>query len=1022
MVNKRFSMGPVRERKSPCTIWNDIVALLFLTATIPIAQAGELHLTETCGHRQHAQAPETDAVQYGRGLPVDLIHVKIEIAINMDEEFVTGVVSNTFEVIAEPVSEIALDSVDLDIASVKLSDGTACDFEVTTDKLSVFLPEPLAPGSIETLVVTYSGRPSKGLYFRTQRMGYARPEVQLWSNGEPAESRHWFPTYDFPNDKATSEVFATVEEPFIALSNGEHVSTFPVDGQAARTYHWRQTYPHSTYLITLVIGEFDVVDDSRFDVPILYYVQKGRGDEARLSLGKTPEMIRFFEDKIGVAYPFAKYGQVAVTDFIWGGMENTSLTTLSERTIHDAAAHLTYSSDSLVAHEAAHQWWGNLLTCRDWSHLWLNEGFATYFDALFVEEDKGQEDFQYAMLENARRYRPVDRDDKRGPVVVRPPVHGSGAEAMFGVRVYEKGAWILHMIRSDLGDELFFRAMNVYATRFSAGVVETNDLLRTLEEVSGRSMERFFDQWVYHGGYPEFDIDYSWENETQRARVSLKQTQIVDENTPLFHAKTTIRFIGNEFAHDEALEMSSLEETVYVALPGRPLFVSFDPEGNLLKRAVFKKSKHMLLAQLEKAPSILSRIDAAHGLRNHKTDNVTEALGRALSGDAFWGVRVEAARILGDVDNRMAALLLATGYSQENARIRLAVVEALGNTTAPDAASTLLKALSDDSPYVVAAAIRSLGRLDHQHAVGAITRTLSQDSHNEVIRSAALSALASLRSEKSLGTLIDYTKPKRPRMSRGSSITALGQLGSHLQDKERARGALLELLNDPAPRIRSSVLGALGTLGDPSVIPDLQQFISQSNNQSEKDQGRRAIRRIRSARTQGEEVKGLREELTEFEEAQEELSRRLDDLEAQLKAVKSLSAGRQAAKEVIRTPEVLVSEPSADLSPLEPPQTEPETRIESTDQVEERRTPVGETSGWTVQIGLFSVRDNAEGVKREIDTKSPYVADVIASDVGPGFRVIVGWFETAEAAGKVRRALNESFSFSDSFIRSLNRR
>ena len=1019
MLKKWLSSGPDGQAAPRNCHWCGIVLFVLLVVLCQVSYGLEQLYTEACGHRWYAPPPGADSVQYGRGLPFDLLHVKIEIAINMENESVSGVVSNTLEVIAEPVGEIVLDSVDLDIASVTLSDGRACAYEVTTDKLKIYLPEPLAPGATETLSVAYSGRPSKGLYFRTQRMGYAPEEVQLWSNGEPAESRHWFPTYDFPNDKATSEVIATVAEPFIALSNGEHVSTFPNDSDGTRTYHWRQDYPHSTYLITLVTGEFDVVDDSRFDVPVLYYVQKGKGAEARLSLGKTPAMIRFFEEKIGVPYPFAKYGQVAVTDFTWGGMENTSLTTLTERTIHDAAAHLTYSSDSLVAHEAAHQWWGDLLTCRDWSHLWLNEGFATYFDALYVEEEKGQDDFRYAMLQNARSYRPIDRGDNRSPVVVRPPAHGSGAEAMFGVRVYEKGAWILHMIRREVGDDLFFKAINVYGTRFSGGVVETNDLMRTLEEVTGRSLERFFDQWVYHGGYPEYEVTYSWENDEKRARIGIRQTQTVDEKTPLFHAKATVRFFGDGFVRDEQLELRSLEETVYVALPARPLFVSFDPEGDLLKKAVFNKPKEMLFEQLEKAPSILSRIDAAHGLRKHKTDNVAEALGKTLSGDSFWGLRVEAAKVLGDVDNARATQVLVDGYTQPDARVRLAVVEALGKTSAADAAGTLVQAMKDDSPYVSAAAIRSLAALDYQDAVGAITKILSHDSHNEVLRSAALDALASLRSERSLGTLIDYTKPKKPRMSRGTSIAAVGQLGNRLEDKDRARDTLVGLLDDPSERIRSNALGALGTLGDPSAIASIERFVTRSNIQTEKEQARQAIRRIRSAKTQGEEIKSLRDQVTAFEESQEKLVNRLADLEAQLKAVGTVAAERPTTVLELATPDPPQVEPMVKVAPTVAPPQEPAVVPEPLEAVEKPRAPIERAGGWTVQVGLFSVRANADRVKRDIDTKSPYTAVVVPLKEGPGFRVIVGWFASAEAAGEVRKALNVTFSFTDSFVRSL---
>jgi len=832
--------------------------------------------------------------QYGRGRPADIKHIKLELSLDFENETMNGRATTTLAPVGKPLGEIVLDSIDLDISSVAVDNGSELDFEVTEDKLKIFLPRPAEPGVDFSVAVTYSAKPVRGVHFRTERMGYKPEETQAWTQGEPEDARFWFPCFDYPNERATTEMIVTVPEGFMALSNGELLST-TVDRKAGtRTFHWRESVPHVSYLVSLVVGKFVEIEDSYGDIPLFYYVLPEFEEDAHLSFAKTPDMIRFFEHMIGVPYPYERYAQVAVVDFIAGGMENTSMTTLTERTLHDEAAHLTFRSDPLVAHELVHQWWGDLLTCRDWSHLWLNEGFATYFQSLWTEHDLGEEEFACEMLGTMSEILEADKGSQRAPIV---RTTYSGPNPLFDVRSYSKGGWVLHMMRRDLGDDLFWKCMHEYCVRHSGKVVETTDLMRTVEEVSGRGMEQFFDQWVYHGGYPELNVSYSWINDAKLAKIVVKQTQTVDELTPLFRFTTEALFSCPDGDHRERIEISEREHIFHVPLAERPDFVRFDPEYGVLKKLDFEKPKPMLLAQLAGDKTAVGRILAIRALNEFKTDDVVEVLSEVLLDDSFWAVRSEAAKTLGEVDNDKAVDALLGGMDQEDARVRLAVVEALGTMGEERVCEKLLAVVGDEeSPYVVARAIRALGELKCEKAKRAITKALSRDSHNEVIRQAALDALVTLEAEESLKTVARYTSAGKPRRARPSAISAVGRLGKWMDKKDRPREMLVELLKDPSRRVRSATVDALGELGDPKAIDDLERFAKTTKDDGEKGNAERAVERINAAREQTDEVRELRQEVDRLKKAGEEVDKRVKQLESLLEAMKETEEGEVSAE------------------------------------------------------------------------------------------------------------------------------
>ena len=812
---------------------------------------------------------------YGRARPMDILHIRLDLSIDFELEQISGIATNTLTAIGKPLRRVSFDAVDLNVTRVTDGAGANLDFENTGSELHVSLDPPLLPDNEISISVEYSARPIRGLHFRTPRLGYAQEEISVWSQGEPEDNRHWFPTFDFPNERATSEIIVTVPKNFVVLSNGVNVGT--TENSDSKTVHWAQTIPHPSYLVSLVVGDFVKISDEGGGVPLHYFVRPKFERQANLSFSKTGGMMEFFQDWIDLPYPYESYSQVTVVDFIFGGMENSSITTLTERTLHDEAAHLTYSSDGLVAHELVHQWWGDLLTCRDWTHLWLNEAFATYFQALYFEHDRGRDDFDYEMLRYRRAYLERESIDVARPIV--NSTLGRPGNAL-NRRIYDKGAWVLHMLRHRMGDALFQKGIREYARTFQGKPVETNNLLRTLEAVSGEGLEAFFDQWLHHAGYPELEVDYTWSDETGVAEIRVRQTQALSEIVPLFRMEVEVLFVTQAGRHVERIKISKASHTFQIKLDSRPQYVRFDPDGNLLNRLTFHNSEDMTLAQLEDDTTFLGQIEAVEELARFRSDDVIDALETVLFGDAFWAIRAEAANSLSKIRHPRVPDILQNGLKVESARVRRAAARALGERKDETGGKALLEVVrQDESPYVVAAAIRALGDLRYEAADRALVKALGRESHNAVVRNAALNALPKLEDEPNIARLLRYTKSAETLDSRRTAIMGLARAGRRLDRAEPALRGLTKLLLHPNVRIRMLAIAALGGLGERGAIAELRRVANTAQDPREQERADLAIRAIEKKQSKSQEIEALRDSVRELEESREEILERLQKLE-----------------------------------------------------------------------------------------------------------------------------------------------
>jgi aminopeptidase N len=680
------------------------------------------------------------------------------------------------------------------------------------------------------------------------------------------------------------------------LSNGELVDADkPHDG--AWSFHWRMDQPHPSYLVTLVAGELvEIQDTARVegedgaprDVPLSYLVPRGREEDGARTFARTPEMVKHLSALTGVAYPWNKYAQVVVSDFIFGGMENTTATTMYEYILLDPRAAIDVSSDDLIAHELGHQWFGDYVTCRDWSEGWLNEGFATYVEHVWREKHLGRDEYEFGVKVDLDSYLAEAHGRYKRPLVCQDY---DAPLDLFDRHLYEKGGLVLHMLRVELGAERFWRGVGIYLKRHARGVVETRDLMRALEEVSGRSLGRFFEQWAYKPGHPELDVSVAWDKRV--LTVSVKQTQGTADGVPAaFEVPLHLDvFDARGKARRERVLVTQKQESFAIPCVERPSFVVVDPEMRILGEVRLKMPNDMLQAQLTSAPTARGRWLAAHALSKSDDPTTIAALTATLRReDEFWGTRAEAAAALGRIKARECFEALTQATTVAHPKVRRAVVDALGSFKTAAAVEAIRPlALKDESYLVEGEAARALGRTRQPAAFETLLDVLDRPSWYDVIRAGAIDGLAALRDDRAVPHLLARVRYGYPARARRAAILALPKLATD----RKARESLEQLLDDADPIVRLDVVRALADLGDTKARPALRERL-------ETDLDPRVRRRIREAlRDIGEPRRGmdtLREDFERLEGEQRDLRARLAQLEAQLLAQGGGAAPKAQAK------------------------------------------------------------------------------------------------------------------------------
>ncbi len=824
---------------------------------------------------------------YNPDRPGQVKHIFLDLNLDIPNQSYHGTCTIQLLPVRSGIDQLKLDAVNLNIQSVQV-DNTPQKFDYDGEQLSIQLQPLTQIDQLLRIAIAYSvEKPQRGLYFIHPNEDYPNKPTQVWTQGEDEDSRFWFPCFDYPGQLATSEIRVRVPKPFIAISNGRLIHT-EEDGDC-KTYHWSQEQIHPTYLMTLAVGDFAEIQDEWHDRPVTYYVEKRREEDARRSMGKTPRMIEFFSDKFGYPYPFPKYAQVCVDDFIFGGMENTSTTLLTDRCLLDERAALDgRGTESLVAHELAHQWFGDLVVIKHWSHAWLKEGMASYSEVMWTEHEYGPSDAAYYRLLEARNYLTEDSNRYRRPIVTH--VYREAIE-LYDRHLYEKGACVYHMIRKELGDELFYKTIQTFVQDNAHKTVETIDLLRAIEKATGRNLLFLFDQYVYRGGHPDFKVAYSWDGDSKLAKVTVTQTQ-----ADLFDLKIPIAF-GENFK-TFTVRVHEREQSFYFPLEAKPQFVSFDAGNHLLKTVLLEYPLPELKAQLEFDPDPISRIYAAEALGKKGGLEALKALSTALERDRFWGVRAEVAKQLRDIQLDQAFDALVTGLKDEDTRTRRAVVEALSQIKTPDSYKVLKQLVEQGDPsyYVEAAAARAVGAMvsalkDKSDEVIQLLKSVLQEraGWNNVVRAGAIAGLAQLKtSPQALELLMEYTTLGVPQALRLAAIRSLGTIaiGQTPVNLEQILERLAELSQETFFLTQVAVVAALGQMETFKAINILRSLADHTPDGRVRRSAEEAIQRVQKNSGTDQALKQLREEFDQLKQQNQELKSRLESLETKSSAAR----------------------------------------------------------------------------------------------------------------------------------------
>jgi aminopeptidase N len=858
---------------------------------------------------------------YAPDLPFKLEHVFLDVKVDPKAKTMQGVARQRFRTVAADQRRMRLDQAGLQISEVKVG-GKRTTFDTEGHVLWIDLPTSPKRDSIFEVEVSYSlENPRRGIYFTGPDSDYPKKRFQTWTQGQDEDAKYWFPTLDYPNQKATSEVIATVPKGFTAVSNGALLSKKEAGG-GWTTFHYKIGTPHVTYLIALTVAEFTEWEDKGpRGLPVQYFVEPGREADGKRAFDNTPAMIEVYERMTGVPYPYEKYSQVAIQDFIFGGMENTSATTQTDLTLHDARAHLDFSSDGLVSHELAHQWFGDLVTCRDWSHSWLNEGFATFMERVWIENDKsefgGDDEAKYYGYQDLKDHFAEDNGKYRRAIVCNTYIEPID---LFDTHLYQKGGLVLNLLRHLLGADDFWKSVNLYLNRHRGGSVETLDLIRAIEETTGRNLRRVFDQWVFGPGYPEFELSYSYNDDKKLVELVVEQKQARgegDKKGPLFQLPVTLDItVSGGKVERHVLNLEESRERMFLPVSGKPTMVRFDPGNNVPKTIKFPRPKEMLLNHLANDPDVMGRIEAARELVALADPTVIQALGRAALSDSFWGVQAEAAAALADIRTDSARVALITALAAKNPKARRGVVSALATFSGAESAEALQKLAQKDASYFVEAEATtayaqvrlSVVPKPDAKAVEEVEaflfEQLKKESYRDVIRSRALRGFASLpgisRGErnKALEVVMDWTSRGRAVDARIAAIMTLGAIArsATVEVRTRAISLLDRIADEDHMRIRLAVVSSLQVVGVSDGISILNKIRVNDIDGRVRREAQLIATGLQEAGSTPETVANLRDTLAKIENDYRGLISRFEALESSKKTRSTPQAKESRSK------------------------------------------------------------------------------------------------------------------------------
>ncbi len=803
------------------------LGLLGLSACAASGSRGEPDLPRALAHRPRERT-------------YDVLHYAIDVTLLPDERALSGRCRIRLQPTSDVLQEVRLDLVALDVREIVDDGGRALAFERDGNTLVVHLARPLPRDETITLEVGYGGVPVTGLWFSGERLDGTGP-TQVFSHGQAQHSSGWFPCFDDPSDRATSELRVTMPADWVSVAAGSRIAS--VDEAGSRTEHWRMDTPHPSYLVTLVAGELVLQESSWEGIPLYFLAEPRYEDWIADTFAETDEILSFLSDYTAIRYPYPKYSQAAVANFPWGGMENISATTLTPLILTDERGLRDESPADLLCHEAAHQWFGDLLTCADWSHLWLNEGLATYLMLLYVEARDGVDEFRARMRLVQESYLEQDVGAAR-----RPTVWGvwKEPEDVFDVHAYQGAAARLHLLRFLLGDQTFRTGLSAYASENAGKNVVTDDFQRALERVSGRDLDRFFEQWFHGRGFPEFRVEWDWEERAAEVRLEIEQVQRTEDGTPaVFGLPVEVELRDERGTRVFRLELDERRERLELPAETRPLYVRVDPHGWIPKRMECPATPAEWLAMARLEEDVNGRLDAVRALgqlaaeahRNGEGAGATyvNELAGLLANDSSPWVRAAAAGALAASREEPAeeSLRLAASGDAE-ARVRVAALSSLrAFAPDPELAALAEQAFEQGASWnTMGAAAGLLCAAAPERAFGWLVERLDVDSPHDRLCAQLLGHLAALRDARVPGELQRWAVDGAlGALARAAALDGLARV---TKAQPGASAFLADFLGEEDFLVRRSAVRALVAVADDSSRRELQAYYPRARTAEER--------------------------------------------------------------------------------------------------------------------------------------------------------------------------------------------
>lgn len=810
-----------------------------------------LVMSLTTGFAQTEEKADTSWKQVYRSAPEkahDLVHTKLEASFDIPNAQMKGNVWITLKPHFYATNTLVLDAKGMDIAQVALQKGAArtkLNYEYDGLLLNIKLDKSYKGGEPYTVYIQYTAKPNefktqgsaaitdaKGLYFINPKGEEKDKPTQIWTQGETEATSVWCPTIDKTNQKTTQEFYLTVPAKWVTLSNGKLMSQKPA-ANGTRTDYWKMDQPHAPYLFFIGAGDFAVVKDTWKGKEVSYYVDKEYAPVAKKIFGLTPEMMTYFSKITGVEYPWVKYGQMVAHDYVSGAMENTTATLHGDGAQQDARELVDGNNwEGTIAHELFHQWFGDYVTTESWSNLTLNESFANYSEYLWDEYKYGKDKADATHYSAMQGYLGSGSEKKD---LVR--FYYGDKEDMFDAVSYNKGGRILHMLRNYVGDSAFFKSLNLYLTTNKYKSAEAHQLRLAFEEITGKDLNWFFNQWYFGAGHPTLDITYSYDEAGKKAVVIVKQTQ----KDKLFMLPVAIDIYTGSSKTRHQVWVKHAVDSFSFAAATKPDLINFDGDKVLL--AVKKENKTLdeYIHQYKHAGLYLDRREAIDFVAKKQDDAKAVAFMKEAINDKYSGLRNFA---LSKLDLKKATIVEATEASVESiakkdpSRItRSRAVEILGNLKKP-AYKALFTSLLNDSSYTLsAAALTALEKVDAAAALTEAKRISKQSMKGNLVEAVATTLIKS-GDESSFDEIIESYSKMGLTQTKFTLTSSLANFIGIIKNTDKVKRGVDEIV-----KFRNSIPEQYG------VTPVIDSFL------------KTVIGKKETAKKGGEDVPALQEQI-----------------------------------------------------------------------------------------------------------------------------------------------------------------